>query len=1350
MPLLASRRLPVPVVFALVVSLVVGSGVGTATAAPFAYITNTGDNTVTVIDTANDSFVTTIPVGVQPFGVAVNPARTRVYVVNTNLPFAGTVSVINTSTQTVQSTVTVGVFPVGVAVSPTGDRVYVGNSGDETISVIATSTDTVVDTIAGVADPQGLAVSPDGTRLYVANCNANTVTVINTTNNTIVTTIPVGLFSQAVAVTPDGTRVYATNADDNTVSVIDTSTNMVVGPPVPVGNSPYGVAVHPAGSFVYVANSGSDSVSVISAASNTVVATVTLPVGASPTGLAVNPAGTRVFVANSNLNNVSVIDATSNMLFDGPLPAGNFPAAFGDFIGPGATHLSVAAPASATAGSAFSFTVSALDQYGHVDTGYTGTVHFTSSDGQAILPADTTLTNGVGVFSATLETAGNQTLAATDTVTESINGTSNTIAVSPAAATHFFFIAPSSATAGAAFSFTVTALDQFNNTVTGYTGTVHFTSSDGQAVLPANSTLTAGTGTFNATLKTAGGQTLTATDTVTASITGTSNPIAVSAVAATHFSISAPASSTAGTAFSFTVTALDPFNNTDTSYAGTVHFTSSDGQATLPANSTLTNGVGTFNATLRSGGSQTLTATDTGTPSITGTSGVTTVSAAAATHLSVSAPASATAGTAFAFTVTALDQFNNTAAGYAGTVHFTSSDGQAILPANSTLTNGAGTFNTTLKTAGSQTLTATDTVTSSITGTSNTIAVSAAAATHFSISAPASATAGTAFSFTVTALDQFNNVATGYAGTVHFTSSDGQAILPANSTLTNGTGTFSATLKTGGSQTLTGIDTVTASITGTSNTIAVSSTGATHYSISAPASATAGTAFSFTVTALDQFNNVATGYAGTVHFTSSDAQAILPANSTLTNGTGTFSATLKTTGSQTLTGTDTVTASITGTSNTIAVSAAAATHFSVSAPSSVTAGTAFSFTVTALDQFNNTATGYAGTVHFTSSDGQAILPANSTLTNGAGTFNATLKTTGSQTLTGTDTVTASITGTSNAITVGTAVATHFSISAPASATPGTAFSITVTARDQFNNTATGYAGTVHFTSSDPQATLPADATLTNGVGTFSATLKTAGSQTLTGTDTVTASITGTSNTIAVSAATATHLSISAPTSATPNAAGVAGTPISFTVTALDQFNNVATGYTGTVHFTSSDPQATLPADSTLTNGTGTFSATLRTAGSQTITARDTVNGSITGTSNVIVVSPAAATHFSLTVPATAAPGTTFSFTVTARDQFNNVATGYAGTVHFTSSDTQATLPADTVLTNGVGTFEATLRTSGSQTLTATDTVNSAITGSATINASVAPIPTLSTWAFLLLAMLLAMLALRAIRRRPSF
>jgi autotransporter-associated beta strand protein len=980
-----------------------------------------------------------------------------------------------------------------------------------------------------------------------------------------------------------------------------------------------------------------------------------------------------------------------------------------------ATHFMVSAPATATAGTAFTFTVTALDASNNTASGYTGTVHFTSSDGNAMLPANSTLTSGVGTFNATLKTAGNQTLTATDTVTSSITGTSNTITVSAAAATHFAVSAPSSATAGTAFNFTVTAQDAFNNTATGYTGTVHFTSSDGQATLPANSTLTNGTGTFSATLKTAGSQTLTATDTVTGSITGTSNAIAVSASTATHFAVSAPATATAGTAFNFTVTAQDQFNNTATSYAGTVHFTSSDSQAVLPANSTLTNGTGTFSATLKTAGNQTLTATDTVTSSITGTSNTIAVSAAAATHFSVSAPGSATAGTAFNFTVTALDAFNNTATGYTGTVHFTSSDGNAMLPADSTLTNGVGTFSATLKTAGNQTLTATDTVTSSITGTSNTIAVAAAAATHFSVSAPATATAGTAFTFTVTALDQFNNTATSYRGTVHFTKSDSGSgsSVPADYTFLsgdNGSHTFTngATFVTAGNQTITATDTTTSSITGTSSSIAVSAAAATHFTVSAPATATAGTAFSVTVTALDAFNNTATGYTGTVHFTSSDSAATLPANSPLTNGVGTFSATLKTAGNRTLTATDTTTSSIAGTSNTIAVSAAAATHFTVSAPATATAGTAVSFTVTALDQFNNTATGYTGTVHFTSTDSAATLPANSTLTNGTGSFSATLKTAGNQTLTATDTTTSSITGTSNAIAVSAAAATHFTVTAPSTATAGTAFNFTVTALDANNNTVTNYSGTVHFTSTDAQATLPANSTLTNGTGTFSATLKTGGNQTLTATDTTTSSITGTSGAIAVSALAATHFTVSAPASAT------AGTATTFTVTALDANNNPATGYSGTVHFTSSDGQATLPANSTLTNGVGTFSATLKTAGTQTLTATDTVTSSITGTSNAIAVSAGTATHFAVSTTSGATRGTAISITVTALDAFNNTATGYRGTVHFTSTDSAATLPANSTLTNGVGTFSATFATPGNQTITATDTVNASITGTSGI------------------------------------
>src|SRR5262249_5076626 len=83
----------------------------------------------------------------------------------------------------------------------------------------------------------------------------------------------------------------------------------------------------------------------------------------------------------------------------------------------------------------------------------------------------------------------------------------------------------------------------------------------------------------------------------------------------------------------------------------------------------------------------------------------------------------------------------------------------------------------------------------------------------------------------------------------------------------------------------------------------------------------------------------------------------------------------------------------------------------------------------------------------------------------------------------------------------------------------------------------------------------------------------------------------------------------------------AGTPGSFTLTALDPAGNVATGYSGTIHFTSTDASATLPADYTFVasdNGVHTFSAALQSIGSQSLTATDSGNSLAVTQSNISV------------------------------------------------------------------------------------------------------------------------------------
>src|SRR5262249_6915553 len=160
-----------------------------------------------------------------------------------------------------------------------------------------------------------------------------------------------------------------------------------------------------------------------------------------------------------------------------------------------------------------------------------------------------------------------------------------------------------------------------------------------------------------------------------------------------------------------------------------------------------------------------------------------------------------------------------------------------------------------------------------------------------------------------------------------------------------------------------------------------------------------------------------------------------------------------------------------------------------------------------------------------------------------------------------------------------------------------------------------------------------------------------------------------------------------------------------TVRAVDAYGNVATSYAGTVTFSSSDAQAGLPSAYTFTTGAGgdngvhTFSATLKTAGSQSITATDTTTSSITATQSGIQVNAATAVLFGLSGPSSAVRGDPYAFTLTAKDAYGNVATGYTGTVHVTSSDDRADLPADYTFTAadaGVHTFTATFKRQGHQ------------------------------------------------------
>lgn len=143
---------------------------------------------------------------------------------------------------------------------------------------------------------------------------------------------------------------------------------------------------------------------------------------------------------------------------------------------------------------------------------------------------------------------------------------------------------------------------------------------------------------------------------------------------------------------------------------------------------------------------------------------------------------------------------------------------------------------------------------------------------HFLVTVPDTATAGTAFGVTVTAQDVSNRTVTTFAGSVRFTSTDGQAAsgsgLPADYTFTTGTGndngvhvfTNGVTLKTAGSKT---VSVSGGGKSGTSAEISVRPAGLASFTVTNPGTQTAGTAFNVAVTALDAYGNAASGWTST-------------------------------------------------------------------------------------------------------------------------------------------------------------------------------------------------------------------------------------------------------------------------------------------------------------------------------------------------------------------------------------------------------------------------------------------------------------------------------------------------------
>ncbi|MBI5214259.1 MAG: T9SS type A sorting domain-containing protein, partial [Ignavibacteriae bacterium] len=637
--------------------------------------------------------------------------------------------------------------------------------------------------------------------------------------------------------------------------------------------------------------------------------------------------------------------------------------------------------------------------------------------------------------------------------------------------------------------------------------------------------------------------------------------------------------------------------------------------------------------------------------------------------------------------------------------------------------NSNGTYSATLT---SSIVTGTATITGTLNGSAITddatvmfTVGSASTVTSTITASPTSITAnGTSTSTITVQLKDVNgnNLTTGGA-TVALSTTSGSL----GSVTDNNNGTYTATLTSS-------IVAGTATITGTLNSNPItddatvtftvgSASTATSTITAAPTSITAnGTSTSTITVQLKDVNgnNLTTGGATVALSTTSGSLG-----SVTDNNNGTYTATLT---SSIVAGTATITGTLNGSAITddatvtFTVGAAStATSTITASPTSITAnGTSTStITIQLKDVNGNNLTTGGETVALSTTSGSL----GSVTDNSNGTFSATLT---SSTVAGTATITGTLNGsaiTDDATVTFTAGSVNNFLVESASGgsigsqTAGSPFSIKITARDQFGNTATSFTGTVTISSTGTLSSGSGiTASFTAGVlSSHSVTISNTGTFTITATNTA-GSETGTSNSFTVNAGAVNNFLVES--SAGGNiGTQTAGTSFAIKITARDAGNNTVTSFTGTVDISSTG---------TLSSGSGTtvaftagvlssHSVTITNSGTFTITATKT-GSSESGTSNSFVVNAATLDHFLVQSSSggsisTQTAGTTFAIKVTAKDVFNNTVTAFTGTVDISSTGTLSMGGGTTApFTSGVlSSHSVTISNTGSFTITATKT-----------------------------------------------
>jgi len=292
----------------------------------YAYVTNAGSDTVTVLDVVNVRVDRELQVGRNPVAVAANPARNEIYVVNEGTAGAnGSISVIDAERNAVVAGIPVHRQPVSIDVGVAGDFAYVANSQSNSVSVIDLNAHREIAQIGSGEEPVAVRISADGKSLVVANRRANSVTVIDPVNRRVRAVFEGCPGAAGVVILPDSTKAFVPCAAGHQVMVIALA-RPGGDPAIPdrlealmdVGRAPVDLALKPDGGEIFVSNSLSDSVSEIYNTTDEVGDTYMI--GAEPVRGIVSRDNALLYVANLRSGEITVYSIDDGKRVNPPLP----------------------------------------------------------------------------------------------------------------------------------------------------------------------------------------------------------------------------------------------------------------------------------------------------------------------------------------------------------------------------------------------------------------------------------------------------------------------------------------------------------------------------------------------------------------------------------------------------------------------------------------------------------------------------------------------------------------------------------------------------------------------------------------------------------------------------------------------------------------------------------------------------------------------------------------------------------------------------------------------------------------------------------------------------------------------